>query len=318
MPSDKGSSKSINVSTSDDDERPDKRIVYQLGLATVPLFIVLSAFLIVAARRPKHPYYSNQDLGDDYYAQQEKANTPIPPTWDLVEMLYVFLAFLIAWANLLAYLTLYVPKRRALIGRYLREGQRVLGTVQFNSNAKCCKPINKRWLIWNCSACCGLWRQDYSDLVYTIDNGKGQTIQVKKMVRTYKPWIRERIPILVLPNLPRSGLTKDDVELDVKSQGRNRINEVYYIIAGWIVYLILGSIFLVFQMSKLHDERLNVKQASIILVGTVILAVPLVYLFTFLKYLHYHQWVTSSGTVVKLSTSDIESQPSAYKAPPVS
>jgi hypothetical protein len=313
----------------DDSLRPDQRVVAQLCCATLPLFIVLSVFLIVARNRPNHPYYVDEAADGDYY---NNSAVTAPPSWDLMEMLYVFLAFFLAFVNLLAYLCMYVPKRRQLIQTYSSQGQRVLGTVQFDSNSKCCRPAcQKHWMVWNCSACFGLWRADYSDLIYSVKSdssasGSGEMMQVTKMVRTYRPWIRERIPILVLPGLPRSGLAKDDVDLDIKSQSRNRINEIYYLIVAWIVFLVLGSIYLVVQMNKLHDERIHLYMAIWVLCGTVLAGPLLVYGFVYAKFMHYEKWITNSGMIVPVmgggdGHGDVESaysrssQPAAYKAP---
>jgi hypothetical protein len=247
-----------------------------------------------------------------------------------MEMLYVFFASFLVVVNLLACLCMYVPKRRQLIQTYATIGQRVLGTVQFDSNSKCCKPAcQKHWMVWNCSTCFGLWHADYSDFVYTIkdsDSSSNDMIQVTKMGLTYQLWIRECIPMLVLPGLPRIGLPKDDVDLDIKSQSRNRINEGYYLIVAWIVFLVLGSIYLVVQMSKLHDKWIHLTQSMWVLCVTILAGPLLVYGFVYARFMHYEKWITNSGMIVPVGgDNDLESatyggsrssQPVMYTTPP--
>jgi hypothetical protein len=271
---------------------------YQFCCATLPLFIVLCFFLIVAYNRPYKPYYA---VNDDQVRFQIGSTEPM---MDLMQMLYVFLAILPLWTSFLAHLNMFIPKRRALIRHYIENAETLTGDVWVEPNSSRCQ-CKRSWILWNCSGCFGIWAKDYGELVYKVNLAatatKDQTITkgiVSKCVRTYKPWSRERVPILVLPGLPRSGLVKSDVEIDVKTHsGNDVVKEIYYLIAFWIVFIIFGSVYLITQMAKLFDEVGNVEKAWTILLCVVLFHGPLIYGMTWLRYYHYRHWLTNSGII---------------------
>ena len=291
----------IRDPSSDEHQRTQRTAFFQLCLATLPLFIVLCFFLIVAHNRPNHPFYTTED---DQVRNEIGATDP---GLDLMQMLYVFLAFLVLWTSFLAHLNMFIPKRRALIHRYIETGETLVGDVWYDSSPGRCK-IKRSWLVWNCSGCFGLWAKEYANLVYKVNVGLdgGERATVTKCVRTYKPWSRERSPILVLPGLPRSGLPKSDVEIDVKAQGSDLMYEVYYLICFWIVFLLCGSIYVVTQMAKLSDEVKNLQKAWTVLLCVVLFHGPLLYAFTWLRFYHYRRWLTNSGSLAKTSKQDVE------------
>jgi len=269
---------------------------YQFCCATVPLFVVLCFFLIVAHNRPNKPYYATQD------DQVRYNNAPAEPLMDLMQMLYVFLAMLPLWTSFLAHLNMFIPKRRSLIRYYIDNAETLTGDVWVEPNSSKCQ-CKRSWLLWNCSGCFGIWAKEYGDLVYKLNvpspDETSTKATVTKCVRTYKPWSRERVPVLVLPGLPRSGLVKSDVEVDLKTHsGTKIVTEVYYLIAFWIVFIVVGSAYLITQMGKLFDEVENLEKAWTIFLCVVLFHGPLIYGFTWLRYYHYRHWLTNSGSII--------------------
>jgi hypothetical protein len=274
---------------------------YQFCIATLPLFVVLCFFLIVAHNRPNKPYYA---VMDDQVRFEIGSTQPM---MDLMQMLYVFLAILPLWTSFLAHLNMFIPKRRALIRHYIENAETLTGDVWVELNSSRCQ-CKRSWLLWNCSGCFGIWSKDYGELVYKVNLTKQEECTkglVSKCVRTYKPWSRERVPILVLPGLPRSGLVKSDVEIDAKTHaGSDVVKEIFYLIAFWIVFIVFGSVYLVTQMAKLFDEVANVEKAWTILLCVVLFHGPLIYGMTWLRYYHYRHWLTNSGTITPCGNKD--------------
>jgi predicted PurR-regulated permease PerM len=104
---------------------PERGSVVQVVLATVPLLIVLLYFLYLAWKRPTLPIYN---LGSNYTEDQwQQALQETGSTIRLMDIVYVYLGILVTWTTFGTYLASFIPKRRHLIGRYLREGATTVG-----------------------------------------------------------------------------------------------------------------------------------------------------------------------------------------------
>lgn len=163
--------------------------------------------------------------------------------YPLMDMLYNFLSMIVLWSILGTYLAIFIKKRRKLMERYVGKfktggGVRptnvttVIGNVIYEAPTGCRGWMRK------------LQRKSYAQVIYphpesyntssastgtaaTDEVGDAKTLQVEttthyvtKTVRTYHPYHRENVAILLLPNLPLSGQPKADVERDVATYHR--------------------------------------------------------------------------------------------------
>uniref|UniRef100_A0A7S4T4K9 Uncharacterized protein n=1 Tax=Ditylum brightwellii TaxID=49249 RepID=A0A7S4T4K9_9STRA len=274
--------------------------VLQLFLSTLPLLGVMIYFLYLAYKRPSLASYNIPNDADDAYIKEtmELDGEQI----GLMEMLYVFLSSLLIWSTLGMYLNLFVPRRREIIHRYLEEGVQVLGDVYYdNPRKKCCF-----------SRLTQCFFADYATVIYShpdpsrlpVSNAGDQWI-VQKRVRTYQLFHRERISIVVLPELPLSGQPKADIEIDVASYrqvyatSRDRIREIQYIVAFWIFFTLDGTLYLLFQMYQVNPAYEDFQLAWIISAAFVLVVVPLVaFGGNWIRWSSYKRWLTKSGRVL--------------------
>jgi hypothetical protein len=95
------------------------------------------------------------------------------------------------------------------------------------------------------------------------------------------------------------------VEIDAKTHASSDVvKEIYYLIAFWMLFIVFGSVYLVTQMAKLFDEVANVEKAWTILLCVVLFHGPLIYGMTWLRYYHYRQWLTNSGSITHTGSRD--------------
>ena len=159
--------------------------VVQFILVTLPFAAVLIYFLYLAYRRPTLPIY-NLPYGysdDEWNTANEETGTLIR----MIDMLTIFLSLLVFWTMFTVYIMYFVPKRRRLIGSYLQIGESTVGDVLYDENTR---------------GCCGRVSNDYGYAVYSHPDGNRL---VRKRVRVFQRYTREKIAIILLPNRPLSG-----------------------------------------------------------------------------------------------------------------
>lgn len=281
----------------------------QLILATVPLFFVLCYFLALAAKRPAKQYYQYQD---DDVAFQNMVNAD-GPVIDLDYILYVFLAFFVLWACGAVYIGIFVPKRHQLIDAYVTQSETIIGDVKYAPRR-------------NLQFFCALWKRfspEYAIVTYrhpdpvadgvTRSSNSDKRYVVTKKVRTYQPFSREKVAISVLPGLPRSGQPQSDIEYDfasfteAKSGRRDRPRGILTVMGFWVVFTLLGSIFICLQMNRLDefDPDVDAEAGWKTWALVVFLATPLVaFGFNWWRWSSHRKWLTHEGRVVKEGSAE--------------
>ncbi len=140
----------------------------------------------------------------------------------LSDMLHTMLGMILFYAFLTVYLAFIVKRRRKLMMRYdARDsrGEERIGVKTVIGNVLYDRPKH----IWKI-----IDRFYYTDLAYVTykypfesahenDEGERTLKYVEKKIRTYHPYHRENVAILVLDGLPLSGQPKADVERDLAS-----------------------------------------------------------------------------------------------------
>jgi len=173
-----------------------------LIFSTTPFLALFCYFLYAAYNRPnllQNAAYYDQDV------------TVIP----LMDILHTTLITLVFWVWFAIYTGVFVRRRRRLMKSYLEnasdggEAIELVGDVYYDSpSGICCKLIDKFSFA------------DIAYVTYRHPNGKaddGSARYVEKKIRTYYPYHRENVTVLVLKDFPLSGQPKLDVERDVAS-----------------------------------------------------------------------------------------------------
>lgn len=283
--------------------------ILQLFLSTTPLLLVLIYFLYLASKRPSLPIYTEAtQIDDDVVIQKIYDDTG--KQIRLVEMLYVFITILIIWCTLGVYLKYFVPKRRALINEY-EQGRHVLGDVHYEEPKTICGGRIKL-----------LRFSDYAHITYAHpypdgldpekdDKAKGRAARdvpenqrvwmVRKRVRTYSAYTRERVTIIHLPDKPLSGQAKSDVETDLASAStkpRNSIPDIMKIVYFWVAFTALSPIYILVQIGKIDDFFENKTHGWWIYgIGVGVVCPLLAIGGNWLRWKVYHKWTTNKGVV---------------------
>jgi hypothetical protein len=259
-------------------------------VSTIPLLGILIYFLYEAWTRPNEEIYQ---LGDDFTDDQFNAAKEASGTLlQLHDILIVFLSFHVLWTLFAIYIVVFIPKRRHLIGRYLSEGEEVLGDVIYDKNSRTCTTF-----------------QDYGYAVYPHPT---QKTLIRKRVRVYQPYTRERITILCLPNKPLSGQAKIDIEVDLNAASKERDNQNKHIAAFatfWFFFTLAGSMFIIHQMEKLDDENENANNATKLFLIIVGLNIPISYLSNLFRFLMSRNWTINRGAKIDGSDDARKMQP---------
>jgi hypothetical protein len=264
--------------------------VAQIILASLPLLGVFIYFLYSAITRPYKPIYTlSEDTQDDAVIQEAFDETgPLIP---LRDMIISFLVFEGLWLWLGMWCLVFIPKRRALMASYLESGETMLGDVVYKA------PLGG-WLARMC--CCG--GANYASIEYSYPNSSSWWI--KKRVRVYERFSREKITIVKLLNSPYSGQPKADVEIDVKTshEHRNESKVLAIISISWAIFCLSGAGVVCFQQRKLNSfalwENPILCRRLFLWVGCIGLPI-LVTLAVFLRWAVYRHWIVNQGKVYK-------------------
>ena len=251
----------------------------QFIVATLPLLGVLVYFLYEAWERPREAIYQ---LADDYTQEEwDWASEETGSLLRLMDMLIVYLALLLMWTTFAVYVVVFIPRRRHLIGRYLEEGQIVIGDVHYDRTSRMCGSFH-----------------DYGYAIY-----KHPTEQklVRKRVRVYQGYTREKLAILLLPNLPLSGQARIDVEIDLMAatderDSRNKLTAVVSIM--WVLFTSLAPLYLLYQMHQINDPNDSASRARKVYLVIVGLNVPLAFGINSMRFAMYTTWLINRGAIV--------------------
>jgi hypothetical protein len=251
----------------------------QFMAATLPLLGVLIYFLYEAWERPRKEIYQ---LADDYTQEEwDSANEETGSLISLMDMLIVFLTLLLLWTMFAVYVVVFIPKRRLLIGRYLEEGQIVVGDVHYDRTSRICGSFH-----------------DYGYAIY-----KHPTEQklIRKRVRVYQGYTREKLAILLLPNRPLSGQARVDLEIDLlaateERDSRNKFTAVVSIM--WALFTSLAPLYLLYQMDQVNDPNDNASRARKVYLVIMGLNVPLAFGINSIRFAMYTNWLINRGAIV--------------------
>mmetsp|Transcript_364 Transcript_364/g.452 ORF Transcript_364/g.452 Transcript_364/m.452 type:complete len:349 (-) Transcript_364:1121-2167(-) len=282
------------LTSSDDLANNDHRAsVFQLFLATTPLLGILNYFLYLAYKRPSLDRYN---LADDATDEEVEAawNEPEIP---LIELFFTFLIFLTIWSWLAIHMSIFIPKRRGLIQEYINApGVRtVIGDVEFNNScatslwqkildkiftrsdyATVTYTIEKSSIgenfmdedeygSWLCGAHINKSRvrkqaDGHSEVSHEGNAPPNVTaLCVRKTIRTFFPFDRERIAIMLLPGKPKSGIPRSDIDRDISTHAssRKRIFYLTLIANFWLLFTFCGCIYILVQMGKINNDVLE-------------------------------------------------------------
>jgi hypothetical protein len=237
-------------------------------------------FFLIRAEQIKNLAVENlpEDATDDeWHAIVEESGIRA----SLNDILRTFLIVHLLWTIGAVYTIVFIPKRRHLVGRYLAEGELCLGDVVYDKNSRVCGGL-----------------REYGYAIYAHPNRQKL---VRKRVRVYQNYTRERVAILRLPNRPLSGQCKIDLEIDLLAANRERDGALKNI-AGWmlfwIVFTLLGSSFVLVTMRDLGDgtEHKFAFRLFLIVVG---LNAPFSFAVNWIRWLAYRNWMINRGSLME-------------------
>lgn len=214
---------------------PSAGNIWQLVLATSPFLVVLLYLLYQAHVRPSNPLYNLDGVDDDARVKDIYNNSePIIP---LIEMVPIFLTFEFLFFLLASYIFVFLPRRRRLLRTYFDQSDTCLGDVTYTPPQ------------WYCRA-----GGQYGHVIYTYA-GSDQW-KIKKKVRVFRLYGRERVTILQLWNRPFSGQPKDDLDIDMKASMRgiraSRIAGYFAIL--WVLFTALSPLYILRQMRIVQEQ----------------------------------------------------------------
>jgi hypothetical protein len=284
--------------------------ILQFFVMTIPLFIVYCYFLYLAVTRPDIADPDNEHFYDARIR--------------LTDILYVYLSTWVLYATLAIYMLWFVNKRRRLSKRYETEGIVILGDVLYDDEkhySPCERIIN---FVFR--------KHDYGYVVYDLEkvanhpacdyNGMLEG-KVRKKVRIYYRYPREKVSILVIPKHPYSGQPKIDLEADwasfsetyLMSEGYNEAAEnnrasiqrvvsrdlsfgIILICLGWLAFLLFASVFVCLQIDEIADvyQDENSYWAWFIFILVMAGVTPVVAIGgNLIRWKIYERWILNSG-----------------------
>ena len=255
----------------------------QFMLATLPFLALFIYFLYLAAIRPSLRVYQidNYDEEQEIEEAMRETGAIIP----LMDMMGCFLAFLGLFSLLAVYMAIFVEKRRQLMKSYLESGNSVLGDVFYEGTAHRYGAFSK-----------------YAYVMYAHPVHPKQWL-VRKRVRCFQQYTRERVTILLLPYHPFSGQPKTDVEMDLAASDESRgdTKKVLYCLIAWIIFLLVAPIYLLHQMTLIEDDYDDPKRGWIIYLVVVFAVIPIVaFGGNYLRWRLHRHWVLNRGVVIEL------------------
>lgn len=288
----------------------DKGSVLQFILSTVPFAVLLLFFLYEAATRKNEPIYQ---LGDDYYteAQWDQAVEETGMLIRLLDMVLLTLALFLLWTMFAVYMYTFVPKRRHLIGRYLKEGTIVAADVYYDRSSRLCGSFrdygyavyaHPQYSFSSSSAQRQQQQQGNNNVdTSTTTSPPPQPKMIRKRVRVFQAYTREKIAVLLLPNRPLSGQPKTDLQMDLLAamNKRDSTNPILLKVAWvWMAITAVVPLPLLYVMGTLNDPEDDPVKGWICYGFSIILGVPLAYLVNYIRYGLYFNWMVNRGVVV--------------------
>mmetsp|Transcript_29295 Transcript_29295/g.79294 ORF Transcript_29295/g.79294 Transcript_29295/m.79294 type:complete len:349 (+) Transcript_29295:103-1149(+) len=256
--------------------------ILRFCLSTLPFFAVLVFLLYKAVQR-------------GYDADRGYANEGYDSFFSLMDSTSVFLSFHVVWSLFAMHLLVFLPKRRYLLDRYLREGETTLGDVVVQDPTKKSKGMFSL--------------RNYGYVIYMHPTKVDPPMIVRKKVRIYQPWTRERTTILRLPNRPLSGQAKTDIEIDLTQMRIERDTTLCYIASlalFWVLFSLGGAAFCVYQMSEIGEAYLVGNENATLARRILLIVAGVNPFFAFAvngaRHVMYYNWMVHWGASMKDET----------------
>lgn len=146
-----------------------------------------------------------------------------------------------------------------------------------------------------------------------VDDDEYDPKLVQKKIRTYHPYHREKVAIVILPGHPFSGQPLADVDRDLSSyeseyavRSRDKINQVAFLCIFWVIFCFGGALTMIKQMEAVNeevpageDDLEDVDAAWLsfwIIIGIVL---PLFAIGgNIIQWFMYRHWILNSGKIV--------------------
>ena len=289
-----------------------------LALSTLP-FLAVSIYVLYDAHYRTAAYTAARNIDDD----DEDVSRDFGGL-SLAVLLYLFLLAFIVLSTLLAYYGHFMAKRLELLEHYTKTGYIVNGNHHPNARLGW-------WRLLDYVQCRFAGR--YDRLVYAHPSpsaaglvgmpaaAQGSTARgnqegwvVEKLIRRSRAVMdRQRQlhgddakgqqlsrPIVLLPDLPHSGMIQEDVEYDAAFlshfRSSRRHKETLLVVGFWMAFTLFSAIFLLGKMGEANvtrDSRSNGIAALLIVVFAITPAVALGY--NRLRWAMHKQFTTNSG-----------------------
>ena len=140
-----------------------------------------------------------------------------------------------------------------------------------------------------------------NDYGYAVYAHPTQPRMIRKRVRVFQQYTREKITILRLPNRPLSGQAKIDIEIDLNvcSKERDHHNGSITVFAlCWMLFTLLGALYVVSQMYQIEDEDDDASTGTKIFLVVVGLNLPFSYTTNWIRFILYRNWMLNRGALV--------------------
>jgi len=228
--------------------------------------MVLTFMLFEAIERSKLPPYQTVEAG------QVEVSYAI----DLKHCIFLYLWVAFLCSVLIVYCLHTMPRKRALIRKYLEEGVSTLGDVFYPED----------------QTCYGLNAQ-YGTVTYGHPNSELDHAYIRRSVRLFQNFSREWVPILLLPSRPFSGHAKADLEMAYLSAERQKSALSFLAIYSsvWLTGNLGAAIYVlrVVRSNKYEDEF----PRGWMWLGICVAAMPILSIgANFLTFQRYMRWMT--------------------------
>ena len=257
----------------------------QVVVASLPLLALLAYFVFLAHVRPTTPCYT-----DTLSEEQMASECHLIPISD---MIFVFLCCGLLWTVIAAFMTVYVPKRRALIDQYLTNGKTIIGDVHYHPDQQ--------------QGCCRLGK--YGNAVYPHPNYKKLPVFIRRQVQVFELYTRERITLLFLPGKSFSAQPKEELEANRGIISRNQGNMRAIALFSWACVSfcfvsVLYALKVMYQLDKngLYDYQpdFEEKATSFILASVGIVTIPIIaFGSSWIAWTRHEKWMTIDHKILE-------------------
>jgi len=175
-----------------------------------------------------------------YRVDEDADQVPMPKyAIDLKGCMFIFLWVAFLCIVLIVYCVHTMPRKRALLRKFMEEGQSTIGDVFYPED----------------QTCYGL-KPQYGSVTYGHPKSEVDHTYVRRSVRLYQNFSREWVPILLLPNRPYSGHPKSDIEMSYLAFERQKsaMNFLAIYSGVWFVGNVAAAVYMLLVVESNHYE----------------------------------------------------------------